>query len=639
MREGIMGRRVLILVYVTVGMTLGCIDYGIDGAEDDTPADDDTTEQGDDDVVDDDVDDDHSDDDSAEPSDGCADEVWPDLEVEVSEDCCEDPGEALWDMQVMLSFEGETNCGPVHVGHMLDANGDGLVNTYDPMQVWSHRSMNVRAELITHDGVLSAYILDDARTISASIGDVDPSLPGMEFVAGFDPEWTSDYNKLAMWDAAGNGPLWMIDIPEASHSRPWLTDLEGDGTVEVLSGAYVVDGITGTVLATLDGMPPDDTGPPVAADLDLDGTQEIIATSEYDNQVTGLFAPDGSLLHTCWTAAVNWSHTAYAIGNFDDDPEGEFLAAGNHMIQVFDTDCTVMYSAAFHLYQPSVLGIGELDGDPYPEVVMSSSGDGLIALDHDLTEKWNWQHGGVNENHSPFALADLDADGLHEILIRPSPELVVLDGAGAEVLTFTAPDCNCSSWIGAPSVVDIDADGLAEIVMPAWPTMAIVENDFGGWPLDGSDEPWTWVEKFPGSRTPDGQVPTPTTRPWQDPHTNVWQALPVGSSAVVPHPDLVLGDIDVCTEEDSNRALVTAYLANQGPLTIYEDVANFAYRPTDGTFLDDSVLQPPLLSGQSRPIQFSIHVDDLADGLEIRADVLEDISECEEGNNSATWSP
>jgi len=635
MWEGTMGRRILVCVCVSVGMTLGCVDYGIDEGDDDTPTEDDTTEQADDDVVDDD----HADDDSAATSDGCSDELWPDLEVEVSEDCCVDPGEALWDAQVTLSYEGDLNSGPLNVGHMLDADGDGVIGGYEPMQVWSLDSPYGFAELITHDGAQASTIVCDGDQVWGSIGDVDASLPGMELVIAFDPDWDSEHDKLAMWGASGNGPLWMVDIPADSASRPWLTDLEGDGTVEVLSGAFVFDGVTGVALATLDGMPQHDTAPPVAADLDLDGTQEIIATSQSDSQVTGVFAPDGSLLHTCWTGATDWSYTIYAIGNFDDDPEGEFLAAASHMIKVFDADCTEMYSTTLQLCQPSVLGIAELDGDPYPEVVIGDQPSGIYVLNHDLSSLWSWQHSDPTISHYPFALADLDGDGLHEILVRTYPELVVLDAMGSEVATVPPTECYNASWIGAPSVVDIDADGLAEIVVPAWPTMAIIENDFGGWPLEGSDEPWTWLEKFPGSRTPDGQVPTPATRPWQDPHTNVWQALPVGSSSAIPYADLVLGDIDVCTEEDSNQALVTAYLANQGPLTIYEDVACFAYHPTDGTFLDDSVLQPPLLPGQSRPIQFSIHVDDLADGLEIRVDVLDDVAECDEANNTATWSP
>jgi len=610
-------------------LALGCTDHGDVEGDDDVAGDDDTAGGGDDDLADDD---------SAGVPQACEDEVWPDLEVVADEDCCGNPGDALMDMEVTVSFDGETYCGPLHVGHMLDADADGSIDASDSMQAWS-LSSNIGAELITHDGQLSNTILTDTRGITGSIGDIDPSSEGMELVVAYDPDWDDEYDKLVLYEGDGDGPVWMVDIPGGSPLRPWLTDLEGDGSVEILEGPYIHDGTTGALLATLDASSPDGAAAPLAADLDLDGVQEILATSAVNYQPAALFAPDGSRLHECWVDEVNWSYFVAAIGNLDDDPAGEIVLAGRDMVRIFDSDCTELTSASFDLFQPSVLGIGELDGDEQPEIVLSSSGDGILTLDHDLTFRWSWEKVGQLEHHHPFALADLDADGLHEILIRTYPEFIVLDGAGTQVFSITPTDSHCGSWIGAPSVVDIDADGLAEIVMPAWPTMAIVENDFGGWPLDGSDEPWTWVEKFPGSRTPDGQVPTPTTRPWQDPHTNVWQALPVGSSAVVPHPDLVLGDIDVCTEEDSNRALVTAYLANQGPLTIYEDVANFAYRPTDGTFLDDSVLQPPLLSGQSRPIQFSIHVDDLADGLEIRADVLEDISECEEGNNSATWSP
>ncbi len=623
---------------LAVLLALGCSERVVVGeGSDPHGGDDDTSQPDDDDVADDDQADD--DDDDVVDTGDCGDEEWPELQVDVVEGCWVDPGQELWDLQITWEFQGDTNCGPVHVGRMMDANGDGAVDSTDPMQILSHQSMYTQAELISHEGVGITSFLADARTISASIGDVDPNTPGMEIVAAFDPTWDDDYDKLAMWDGTGATQLWMVDIALMSERRPWLTDLEGDGQVEVLSGSRVYDGLTGTTLAYLDGMPGQDTGAPIAADLDLDGTQEIIATSEYDAQLMGIFAPDGSLLHSCYTDSNHWSYLIYAVGDFDGDPEGEIVAAGHRFIGLYDSDCNEIATADHGAQQPSVLAVGELDGDPDPEIVIGDQPNGIFVLEHDLSLAWRWEHATPNISHYPFALADLDGDGLHEIYIRTYPDLVVLDGTGAEILTLTPNTCTCSSWIGAPAILDIDADGLAEIVMPAWPTVAVVENDFSGWSLEGSDEPWTWVEKFPGSRSPTGQVPDPSTRPWQSPSTNVWQALPVGSKPDVPRPDLLIGDIDVCISEDATHALVTAYVVNQGEFAVEDPVVCHALDPIDGAFLDDATLAPILPSGMAHPIQFAVAVDALEDGLDVVVDVLDDVLECDEGNNHGAWQP
>jgi hypothetical protein len=82
-------------------------------------------------------------------------------------------------------------------------------------------------------------------------------------------------------------------------------------------------------------------------------------------------------------------------------------------------------------------------------------------------------------------------------------------------------------WDWAPiALADFTGDGLAEIVIPAWPDFAIVENAYGGWLMDGADEPWPGVDKHPGDRTLWGGIPDPTDVHWDDPRTNVWQGLP-----------------------------------------------------------------------------------------------------------------
>ena len=76
---------------------------------------------------------------------------------------------------------------------------------------------------------------------------------------------------------------------------PFLTDLTGDGTVEVIVGAMVMDGATGEVLAIGEG----DQGRneayaeigfhSVALDMDGDGNQEVLAGRTIYDSVDGYF--------------------------------------------------------------------------------------------------------------------------------------------------------------------------------------------------------------------------------------------------------------------------------------------------------------------------------------------------------------
>ena len=109
----------------------------------------------------------------------------------------------------------------------------------------------------------------------------------------------------------------------------------------------------------------------------------------------------------------------------------------------------------------TTLATGDIDGDGLPEIVAArSSGDQLIAFEHDGTFKWlsdfvqSTQWGAVT-------LADLNGDGTPEILIGRE----ALDNAGNLLWTGTG---NVGSSAGGMSLVaDVDLDGAPEVVAGA----------------------------------------------------------------------------------------------------------------------------------------------------------------------------
>ena len=621
--------RALALLLGLVLLQVGCdgvVDIAPDPDDDSSPgpADDDDSPGDDDDVS--------GDDDSGL----CDDAEWPDREVEIHDDCLVEDPAGLWDLQVTYAYIEESSCGTIHAGNIVDVNGDGVISTADPRQLWLATSSNPTPErnvLLGHDGTEYAAVTEDMRYSSGTLGEVDPTSPGLEYVAT-SYFWDLDADRLGLYGPAG--VLWEVDLLENTTHFPWLTDLEGDGQLEVLTGRHILDASNGDSLGELEGFPADGPSRTVAADLDLDGEREILAMTVWDPQNVNLYDAQGGYLNTCWTGHWYAASPAWAVGDLDGDPQGEFVVATTGYAVVCDSDGTMIAETQILAASPALVGLVQLDADALPEIVVSDA-FAVIALDTDLTELWSYDGtpGEVEWNWQPMSVADLDGDGFHEILIRDMDTLIILDRHG-DVVTSLQDHATCSSWIGAPAVVDIDADSLAEIVVPAWPGFAIVENPHGGWLVDGAEEPWPSIDKYPGDRTLSGGIPAPTDVHWADPRTNVWQGLPAAPTDDIGWGDLTGEIADVCPE--SPDAVVTVYVDNHGWSDVGADCVVQLRSMADGTVLGATSVAAGVPSATGRAAQFTIPESALADGLELLVDATSVVPECDETNNSCTWS-
>ncbi len=579
-------------------------------SDDDAMADDDTAPADDDDSA-------------ASP---CADHDWPDLTASLTDACHVPPEPGEYDLVMTMNHPSPSNCSPPRVGRMVDHDGNGTVDEADPMQIWRDAQPHCDSELVDHTGDLLLDFREGYTSEHATIAEVVPYLYGMEYVL-----LDSD-DVLGVYTSAGD-TVWAVPFPHDSPG-PWMTHLHMGSSLEIVLGVRIVDADDGQLLAVLEGLEDANLGRSVAADLDLDGQQEIMATTYQPDLVT-LHSHEGTLIGTCYQEDPGMVGYAIAVGDLDGDPEGEFVVAGTDTLVKCDSDGSHIATMATNLGSPYIIALGELDGDSLPEIVVSDGQHGVFAFDDDMTLLWHFiRH---DQTHHPMSLADLNGDGYHEVIVRAFPEVVILDAAGNELAALETDDDTCSSAFGLPAIVDIDADGLAEIVVSGAGSFAIVENDAGGWAVEGADEPWSGRDKFPGDRNALGEVYANNHRHWETPGHNVWNALPSTASADLPLVDLAVDQIDVCADEGSSDALVTVYVGNHGGGGTDGPVDVVLRSSADGSELDRLEVTPDLPGTTARAAQFVIPMDAAGAGFEVIVDEGDAILECDEANNTGVW--
>ena len=273
---------------------------------------------------------------------------------------------------------------------------------------------------------------------------------------------------------------WPLATGQSTSSSIALGDLDGDGRPELVVGSeylYVLrsdgtewhdgDGVpatTGIFSTALHYIP----SSPAIADLDFDGTPEIIAAS-WNDSLVAVFGADGAI-RPGWPRkgeAPFWSSPA--VGDIDNDGELEIVIGSN----------------ASRLYAWNADGTEVRDGDGNP----ATQGVFMVPLGNVIS--------------SP-AIADLDHDSRREILFGTSAgRLYVLHAAPYDTAwIFQAPAGALSS---SPAVGDIIPGGGLEVVIASSADSVYVLTSTGarapGWPRH--------LELTPGN----GRVPSPALAP------------------------------------------------------------------------------------------------------------------------------
>lgn len=370
-----------------------------------------------------------------------------------------------------------------------DVNADGRPDLVFPVR-FDGSSAYIRVidgatgeEIWTFDD--ETQLLNQSR--SPALADIDGD-PGLEVLCA------TSTSQLAAIDDDGTLIWRSSGLRGGSPGPPSVADIDGDGTPEVIMGRVVARSADGASFWSVDfrGTRGENRGTgsslfvgtevrSVVADLNGDGVKEVVAgptAYEYDAG-TG----EGRILWRNWRLPDGW----VAIGNFDDDPLPELpLMAAGVLYLLEGESGQVKWQRDLQLFDdPFCDGptessggpptVADIDGDCRPEIVVKVARD-LVAVETDGSVRWRIRTSGCLAEQGATAF-DFDGDGALELVAASQGDIVILDGRdGSRITGFAAcRELNANSPL---VVADADGDHSAEIIV-AGEGETFCPDDFG----------------------------------------------------------------------------------------------------------------------------------------------------------------
>ncbi len=419
--------------------------------------------------------------------------------------------------------------------------------------------------------------------------------------------------------------------------RPILADLDGDGTPELVDQEWVFDAITGAFLFELEGRYHlQGTFHPLAADLDGDGRAELVIQ---DQVSTAAGTP-------LWRAVLAEASAKHVLPvQADADPDGELLFVGTDLA-MYDPDGAELWRVIEGASWPGPPCAGDLDGDGQMEVAVPWS---MSLAAYDPTDgALLWRIPTSDSSGSAgCSVADLDGDGAAEVLYADEVSFGIYNGRDGAAL-YRDDTHSSETGYEFPVTVDLDEDGHTEIIVAAGhlrgdrvPLLTVYRHAGSGWTPGGTT--WWAHDDSMANYNEDGTIPARPEPAWI--RYGLWRgrlasrdSWPLGNNLRVTVEGACVAD---CAADPLTLAI---HVENAGAFDVPAGLPYAVYAlHDDGPRLVTIGALPALPVGTSSGSLLLTLPADASGPLGLRV-VLDDdgtgtgnLPECHEDDNTADW--
>ncbi|OMH35344.1 putative Ig domain-containing protein [Motiliproteus sp. MSK22-1] len=557
---------------------------------------------------------------------------------------CSKPSEALGAFEVVTKWHW--NSAGLHSGynHVLstpvvvqtdDDNGDGVIGQNDSPDVAfiGHSIPGGRPGvlwLIDGDSGQEKWVNTELQApwaTSISAGDIDGD--GLVEFVGL----RSDSKLMAISNTGDTEWISSSTSGNTITGSPSIYDLDGDGSLEILSGNSVFDG-AGNLLwtAQTSNIGKNHRFSNVmtivqAADINLDGELEVLI---------------GASAHSA-SGGFLWSNLEVgdglvAIGNFNTDDFAEVVVVSGNRVFLLDhlgrkVWGPVNLNGSGNGGSPT---IADMDGDGQPEIGVAS-GEYYTVLDTDGSTLWISPIQDLSSSITGSSVFDFNNDGRVEVIYADELFLRVYDGQSGSIL-LELPNTS-TTGMENPVIVDIDNDNHAEIVFVANNFTSKPDGQVGIRVIEGINDNWVATRSIWNQHAyninninDDGTVPAQPEKSWLTHNTYRLNTFPDRSPLDLP--DLRVGEIKY-DEENQN---LSATITNRGLAPTLSNVVVQFYLgdPEDNGSLIETVDLGKLEKAQQlEAVLPGITADSLTEDIYVVVDQANQVDECLTDNNTA----
>ncbi len=401
--------------------------------------------------------------------------------------------------------------GRVSSPTVLDINTDGSKEIFVGMGDWRVSTQekgrllaynNQGQELFNFDGN-TTNLMEFAETDSPiyykpALYDIDNDGHAEVFASGYSPYHLFGYRTIDSYPNDNRDmpdELWgtgYIDLPHNARKSPILTDMNNDGTKEIVvfdegQAIHIYDSGTTQELYNNRIDNSNDLAETVAAvgDLDHDGNNEVVFIVQKDqnhnNHSTVYYTHyNGTNFETVFVKELNGTTTADSKDRFvilgdinQDNTKDIFVLSVNNVNEYnlygLQQDGSFIPGAwgnnntcNIQIDNPSGFSMGDIDGDGFPEVVVANGSQ--ISIFNQNTNRYDIDISG-NAIGEPI-IADVDDDADMEIVINAKYFLDAYNLDGTLCGGWHIPELDANkNFARSPYVGDIDNDGKNEVVI------------------------------------------------------------------------------------------------------------------------------------------------------------------------------